>query len=90
MGVIFVFYFRNLQSNYNICFKAEHSHDDDKYSNGEIEAKDQEKNYKKQKSEIVKPNRKDMWARPELKVRFIDKKFKVTVFLRKGKLVKCF
>ncbi|OZC07450.1 hypothetical protein X798_05587 [Onchocerca flexuosa] len=37
----------------------------------------QEKNYKKQKSKIiVESNKKLMWARPELKVRFIDKKFK--------------
>ncbi|EFO25594.2 KOW domain-containing protein family protein [Loa loa] len=62
---------------------AEPSHDGGKHSNGKIEMKDskvrtsQEKNYKKQKSEIiVKPNREGMWARPELKVRFIDRRFK--------------
>ncbi|VDO23760.1 unnamed protein product [Brugia timori] len=67
--------------NYGICFKA--SHDNGKHSNGKIGMVDnevkisQERDYKKQKSEIViKPNIKDMWARPELKVRFIDKRFK--------------
>uniref|UniRef100_A0A0R3S4F4 G-patch domain-containing protein n=1 Tax=Elaeophora elaphi TaxID=1147741 RepID=A0A0R3S4F4_9BILA len=62
--------------------KAERSHDD-KHSNGKSELKDnearmaQKKNYKKQKSKTaVNPNRIEMWARPELKVRFIDKKFK--------------
>uniref|UniRef100_A0A8R1XVG7 G-patch domain-containing protein n=1 Tax=Onchocerca volvulus TaxID=6282 RepID=A0A8R1XVG7_ONCVO len=60
-----------------------HYHDDGKYSDSKIKEKDnevrisQEKNYKKQKSKIiVESNRKVMWARPELKVRFIDKKFK--------------
>uniref|UniRef100_A0A1I8EG70 G-patch domain-containing protein n=1 Tax=Wuchereria bancrofti TaxID=6293 RepID=A0A1I8EG70_WUCBA len=59
------------------------SHDNGKHSNGKIGMMDnevkisQERNYKKQKPEIViKPNIKDMWARPELKVRFIDKRFK--------------
>ncbi|KAK6111095.1 DExH-box splicing factor binding site family protein [Brugia pahangi] len=64
-------------------YEQKASHDNSKHSNGKIGMVDnevkisQERNYKKQKSEIViKPNIKDMWARPELKVRFIDKRFK--------------
>uniref|UniRef100_A0AAF5PII5 G-patch domain-containing protein n=1 Tax=Wuchereria bancrofti TaxID=6293 RepID=A0AAF5PII5_WUCBA len=64
-------------------YEQKASHDNGKHSNGKIGMMDnevkisQERNYKKQKPEIViKPNIKDMWARPELKVRFIDKRFK--------------
>uniref|UniRef100_A0A915PK12 G-patch domain-containing protein n=1 Tax=Setaria digitata TaxID=48799 RepID=A0A915PK12_9BILA len=39
--------------------------------------KSQERNHKKHKSgAVVKQSQRKMWARPELKVRFIDKKFK--------------
>ncbi|KAM3725875.1 G-patch domain and KOW motifs-containing protein [Dirofilaria immitis] len=60
-----------------------HYRDNGKRSSHKFEDKDNEvrisedKNYKKQKSEIVlKSNRKNMWARPKLKVRFINKEFK--------------
>lgn len=68
-----------------IYFEATYSHDG-KYSNGGIELEDNEikisheKVYEKQKSVAVKLNRKDMWVRPQLKVRFIDKRFKVIMF----------
>ncbi|KAM3725876.1 G-patch domain and KOW motifs-containing protein [Dirofilaria immitis] len=63
--------------------RTEHYRDNGKRSSHKFEDKDNEvrisedKNYKKQKSEIVlKSNRKNMWARPKLKVRFINKEFK--------------
>lgn len=70
-----------------IWFEADYP-GDNKHSNGETELKNsemkisQEKEFKKPKSKIATkpPNRKDMWARPELKVRFIDKRFRVIIF----------
>ncbi|VDK76521.1 unnamed protein product [Litomosoides sigmodontis] len=66
--------------------RAEDSHN--KHSNGGIELtnsevkKSRERDYEKSKSKIAAkpPDRKEMWALPELKVRFIDKRF------RNGKL----